>query len=228
MGVLALHGEKNGFWCKMAGWISECLSSATFSILINGSPFVFFSASRGLRQCDRLSPLLFVIVGEALSRMLHAASNSKLMKGFRPSHGAEEISHLQFADDTLLFCDANETQICNIKAILLCFEAVSGLRVNFFKSEMIGVRVNEDRLAMFADLFGCKVGSLCLGLASKSLWQPILERMEKKLSLWKANYLSLGGKITLIKAALTNLPTYFMSLFQCPMEVINKIRSTLR
>ena len=92
---------------------------------------------------------------------------------------------------------------------------MSGLRLNF-KSAIIGVRVNEDRLAMFADLFGCKVGSLCLGLASKSLWQPILERMEKKLSLWKANYLSLGGKITLIKAALANLPIYFMSLLKCP------------
>ena len=119
MGVLALHGEKNGFWCKMAGWISECLSSATFLILINGSPFGFFSTSKGLRQSDPLSSFLFVVVGEALSRMLHAASNVKLIKGFWPSHGAEEISHLEFADDTFLFCDANETQICNLKSILL-------------------------------------------------------------------------------------------------------------
>ena len=92
--------------------------------------------------------------------MLHTASNANLIKGFRPSNGAQEISRLQFADDTLFFCDANETQILNIKVIIFCFEAVSGLRINFFKSETIGVRVNENRLAMLADIFGCKVGSL--------------------------------------------------------------------
>lgn len=87
------------------------------------------------------------------------ASNANLIKGFRPSNGAQEISRLQFADDTLFFCDANEMQILNIKVILLCFSAVSGLRINFLKSGMIGVRVNEDRLAMLTDIFGCKVGS---------------------------------------------------------------------
>eukprot|EP00268_Persea_americana_P026128 TRINITY_DN25505_c0_g3_i1.p1 TRINITY_DN25505_c0_g3~~TRINITY_DN25505_c0_g3_i1.p1 ORF type:complete len:111 (-),score=10.51 TRINITY_DN25505_c0_g3_i1:253-585(-) len=98
---------------------------------------------------------------------------------------------------------------------------------------MIGVRMNEDRLGTFVDLFCCKGGSLtssplglplCHGLVSKSLWNPVIERMERKLSLWKANYLSLGGRITLIKAALANLPIYFMSLFKCPMEVINQIK----
>ena len=151
--------------------------------------------------------------------MLHAACNANLIKGFRPSRGAEEISHLQFPVDTLLFCDANETQICNIKAILMCFEAVSGLRVNFFQSEMIGVRVDEDRLAILADLFGCRAGSLpssylglplCHSSASKSMSQPVLERIERKLTLWKANYLSLGGRITLIIAALANLPIYVL------------------
>ena len=97
---------------------------------------------------------------------------------------------------------------------------------------MIGVSVNEARLAMFTDLFGCKAGSiatsdlglpLCLGSASKALWQPVLERLEKKLSLWKPKYLSLGGRIMFIKAALANLPIYFMSLSRCPMEVINQI-----
>ena len=99
----------------------------------------FFSASKGLCQGDPLSSSLFVIVGEALSRMLHAVRNANVIKGFRPSYGAQEITHLQFANDTFLFCEANETQILNIKAILLCFEAISSLRVDLFKGEMIGV-----------------------------------------------------------------------------------------
>eukprot|EP00268_Persea_americana_P008169 TRINITY_DN13144_c0_g1_i12.p1 TRINITY_DN13144_c0_g1~~TRINITY_DN13144_c0_g1_i12.p1 ORF type:complete len:489 (+),score=85.97 TRINITY_DN13144_c0_g1_i12:613-2079(+) len=229
--------RRMGFGVKWRAWILECLSSATFSIIINGSPTGFFSASRGLRQGDPLSPFLFVIIGEALSRMLHAGVNANLFEGFRPANTILEISHLQFADDTLLFCNADEDQLRNVKAILFYFEAVSGLRVNFFKSELIGIKVNEDHLNRLANIFGCKAVTLpstylglplCGGTSTNSLWSPVLERMEKKLSLWKAKYLSLGGRVTLIKAALTNLPIYFMSLFKCPMEVMNRIEKMQR
>ena len=168
--------------------------------------------------------------------MLQAANNANLIKGFCPANDDQVISHLQFTD-TLLFCDTNEFQLLNVKAILLCLEAVSGLRVNFFKSEMIGVRVEDTHLASLADILGCKVGSLpssylglplCIEVASKALRSPMIERMEKRLSLWKANYLSLGGRITLIKAALANLPIYFMSMFRCPMEVIKHFEKLQR
>jgi hypothetical protein len=77
-----------------------------FSVLVNGSPSSFFSSSRGLRYGDPLSPFLFVIVMEALSRMLSAIVNGGLLLGF--SVGSRhscvvDISHLLFADDTLFF-----------------------------------------------------------------------------------------------------------------------------
>ena len=75
-----------GYGTKWRGWISECLSSATLSICIKGSLFGFFSATRGLRQGDPLSPFLFSIIGGALSRMLQAANNANLIKGFCPSN----------------------------------------------------------------------------------------------------------------------------------------------
>lgn len=65
--------------------------------------------------------------------------------------GAPTINHLQFADDTLLFCDADVDQLLNVKAILLCFEAVSGLKVNFFKCEMLGVQIPNLQLEYLAD-----------------------------------------------------------------------------
>ena len=58
---------------------------------------------------------------------MHAGVNAKLFEGFRPASENLIISHLQFADDMLLFSDANEDQLCNVKAILLCLEVVSGL-----------------------------------------------------------------------------------------------------
>eukprot|EP00268_Persea_americana_P046828 TRINITY_DN48445_c0_g1_i1.p1 TRINITY_DN48445_c0_g1~~TRINITY_DN48445_c0_g1_i1.p1 ORF type:complete len:114 (-),score=18.34 TRINITY_DN48445_c0_g1_i1:96-437(-) len=102
---------------------------------------------------------------------------------------AREITQLQFVDDAILFCEAEEEQLRNIKVILLCFEAVSSLRVNFFKSELIGIRVDESHLQNLTDLIGYKAGALpstylglplCYGAASKSLWMPVLERLEKK------------------------------------------------
>ena len=67
--------------------------------------------------------------------------------------------HFSLVDDTLIFCDANEDQIRNVKAILICFEAVSGLEINFFKSELIGIRVEESLIRKFAKILGCKVGT---------------------------------------------------------------------
>ena len=71
-----------GFGVQWRAWILECLSPASFSIMINGSPKGFFSASRGLCQGDPLSPFLFVVVGEALSQMIYAGANANLIQGF--------------------------------------------------------------------------------------------------------------------------------------------------
>ena len=75
------------------------------------------------------------------------AENQNLISGFRVAKTAPSISHLQFADDTLIFCEAKEDQIKNVKAILYCFEAVLGLKINFFKSELIGIRVEESLMS---------------------------------------------------------------------------------
>ena len=64
----------------------------------------------------------------ALGRMIKGAVRAGLFEGFRVARNSQAISHLQFADDTLIFCGENEDQIRNVKATLLCFEAVSGLR----------------------------------------------------------------------------------------------------
>lgn len=96
------------------------------------------------------------------------------------------------------------------------------LRIDFYKSELIGIRVEEVLMHLYAKVLGCKVDSipatyfgllLCVELTNKSLWNPIIERIESKLSLWKANNICMGGRVTLIKSVLANLPIYFMFVF---------------
>ena len=78
-----------------------------FSVLVNGSPHVLFGSSRGIHQCDLLSPLLFVIVIEALSKMMEKAVGKGLLVGFSVGRAGRNnllIFHLLFPD-TLIFCE---------------------------------------------------------------------------------------------------------------------------
>lgn len=106
---------------------------------MNGSPAGFFHSSRGLLQGGPLSPFLFIIVTEALSRLTKKLEESGLLAGFLVSEGAPPISHLQFADDTLFLYEANHLQLRLLRCTLRCFEAVSGIRRNLMKSSIFAV-----------------------------------------------------------------------------------------
>ena len=88
-----------------------------YSILINGSPFDFFQSSRGLRQGDPLSPYLFVIAMEVFSCLLRRAISGGFLSGWRVRGWSGEgilISHLLFADDTLVFCEDSLGQMTHL------------------------------------------------------------------------------------------------------------------
>lgn len=137
-----------------------------------------------------------MLVGEALSRMLEAASNAYPIRGFKPAANSPLASHIQFSDDAMILCDANSDQILNAKAILHCFEVVSGLKVSFFTSELIGVTTDSSSLPGFANFLGCKVGSLLasyLGLPHVLvMWQNLFGILS--LREWRSTWLY-GGKI---------------------------------
>ena len=93
-------------------------------MLVNGSPANFFGSSRVRRQGDLLSPMLFLVMMEVFSRMVKRMEGTGLLSGFRADgrRGRGEcISHLLFADDTILFCDAVVEQILHVRLLLLCF-----------------------------------------------------------------------------------------------------------
>ena len=109
---------------------------------------------------------------------------------------------------------------------------MSSFKINFLKSVLIGIKVGEAHLYQYANTLGRKVGSfpvsylglpLCFGSVRKDVWNPVAERVERKLSIWKANYLSIGGRVTLIKSVLANIPVYFLSTFKCPVSIISRI-----
>ncbi|RVX21575.1 putative ribonuclease H protein [Vitis vinifera] len=190
----------------------------------------FFQSSRGLRQGNPLSLYLFVLVMEAFSSLLRKAVARGFVSACKArSRGGEgvNVSHLLFVDDTLVFCGASKVQLLHLNWILMWFEAMSGLRINLDKGELIpmGCVNNVEELAA---AIGCKVGSLptsYLGLPlgaqyrSRAVWDGVEERMRKKLARWKSQYISKGGRITLIRSTLANMPIYFMSMLSMPRKV---------
>jgi hypothetical protein len=208
-----------GFGERWRDWIEFCISMVKFSILANDTPSSFFQSSRGLRQGDLLSPLLFVVVMESLSRMLNATMLQSLLIGFFVGTMDNEelvVNHLLFADDTLIFCGEQAEHVCNLKCTFLCFKAASGLRINLGKSKIVPIGQVED-VDYLAHIVGCRLGSLlmtCLGLPlgasfkSISIWNGVLEKVERRLARWQT---------------LSSIPTYYLSLFPIPVSVAKRL-----
>ncbi|RVW90756.1 Transposon TX1 uncharacterized 149 kDa protein [Vitis vinifera] len=229
--------EKKGFSPRWRKWMSGCLSSVSYAILVNGSAKGWVKASRGLRQGDPLSPFLFTLVADVLSRMLMRAEERNMMEGFRVGRNRTRVSHLQFADNTIFFSNSREEELQTLKSLLLVFGHISGLKVNLNKSSIYGINLDQAHLSRLAEMLDCKASGwpiLYLGLPlggnpkACGFWDPVVERISSRLDGWQKTYLSFGGRITLIQSCLTHLPSYFLSLFKIPASVAAKIERLQR
>ena len=155
-----------------------------------------------------------------------------LIKGVVFGDNGTHITHLQFADDTLLFIEPNMEYLLNIKRIFRCFELVSGLKINFHKSCLVKVGKKGLTDGVWAAAFGCVSSSLpinYLGLPlggnprKMATWNVVLNKIQQRVAPWKRSLISKGGRLVLIKAVLSNLPTYFMSEYSIPSGVARKI-----
>ncbi|GAU40363.1 hypothetical protein TSUD_319750 [Trifolium subterraneum] len=135
------------------------------------------------------------------------------------------VSHLQFADDTLLLGAKSWANIRALRVVLVLFETMSGLKVNFHKNMLVGVNIPDSWLGEAASALCCKVGkipfvylSLPIGGDPRRLgfWEPVLTRLQNRLSGWKSRFLSFGGRLVLLKSVLTSLLVYALSFFKAP------------
>ena len=144
------------------------------------------------------------------------------------------VSHLQFTDDTLLIGVKSWANVRALKAVQFLFEAISELKVNFHKSMLFGVNVNDFWLHEADLVMNCKHGripflyvGLPIGGDPRKLQFSYLlvERIRSRLSGWKCKNLSLGCRLVLLKPVLSSIPIYFLSFFIAPSCIISTLNS---
>jgi len=117
---------------------------------------------RGLRQGDPLSPYLFVMMAEVLNKLLLKAAEMGFIQGVQVGSRTVTLTHLQFADDTLIFCEPKLEYLQNLKVILYCFQSFSGLTVNYAKSGLVVIDKEDGWAARAADILKFKLVQLPL------------------------------------------------------------------
>lgn len=157
--LLACHRSR-GFNDKWCGWVSQILRNGTVSVKINDELGPYIQSAKGVRQGDPFSPFLFNMAAECLTKMVLAAQKNNLIQGLAPDLVEHGVAILQYVDDTVICMSHDEDKTVNLKLLLYLFELMSGLKINFLKSEVFTIRGDNVIDKFYADLFNCQVGSL--------------------------------------------------------------------
>nr|KAJ0193757.1 hypothetical protein LSAT_V11C800390710 [Lactuca sativa] len=225
-----------GFGNRWRFWIQGSLASSRASVLINGVPTKEFPITKGVRQGDPLSPFFFIIAMEGLNVAMRSAIQNSLYSGISLPNNGPSIYHLFYADDVLFVGDWSISNFKNLSRTLKCFHVVSGLNVNFHKSKVYGIGIDNYDVVSCANIMGCEVANLPFVYLSvpvganmnlKRNWKPVIDKVQGKLSGWKSKTLSFGGKLTLVKSVLGSMPLFYVSIFKAPnfvIDLLEKIR----
>ena len=199
-----------GFSQRWISLISMCIRLVTYPILLNGQPHGLIPPQRGLHQGDPLSPYLFLLITEGLHELLKRVEIGGNLRGVSLCPAGPCISHLLFADDSLIFYRASMSNCQTIQSILQIYENASGQNINrgktnLFFSTNTSAQTQEEIKNLLAILaiqrFEQYLGLPSLvGRAKKRSFNMIKERIWKKLKGWKEKLLSQAGREILFKA----------------------------
>jgi hypothetical protein len=228
-----------GFSPLFVNLISACTDNPWIAPLVNGRPTSFFQARRGLRQGCPLSPFLYILMADSLSRKLSAELASGSLPGLKPSTSSPAQNHSLFADDSLLLGGASVRIAKDFDLVLKRYCRVTGASINERKSAIYGWNIGQQELTGISNTLGFtghaqweKINYLGLpiinGCNKRSLWTEIIGKIKAKISVWGGYWLTKGGKAILIKSVLSALPIYQASFLLAPKSVTDLISKLLR
>ena len=228
---------KLGFHYKWRNWIMECLRTVTYSFSINGEVKEYVTPGRGIRQGDPLSPYLFLLCSEGFSNLLRRAAESKKMSGMRICRRGPSITHLFFADDSLIFCKANQQQATELMRVLQVYAIGSGQLINLDKSSILFSKnvspvVKQEICQIMGNMQQVSQGKY-LGLpmvvtrTKEQIFGFIRTNIQQRILKWQNRLLSAAGKEIMLKSVSMAMPTYTMSCFKVPKRLCKDISSIM-
>ncbi|KAL0415786.1 UNVERIFIED_CONTAM: hypothetical protein Slati_3410500 [Sesamum latifolium] len=213
-----------GFHDRVVSLVMACVSTVTFSSVLNGSNFGFIRPKRGLHQ-------------EAFSRMIQREESLGLLKGVAVSRSGPRVSHLLFADDTLLFVQTTHEALLCIRRTLQKFEEVSRLAINWQKSaagfsknmeaaprEELGRVLGVATVEKHEKYLGLPT---VMGRSKRAVFEHIKERVWNKMQHWRSKFLSQASRSVLLKAMVQAVPSYVMSVFRIPDTLLGELESMM-
>ncbi|KAG8060373.1 hypothetical protein GUJ93_ZPchr0002g26796 [Zizania palustris] len=224
--------EAKGYPHRWNDWIMRVVMGGKVCIRMNDKVGPYFNTCRGLRQGDPLSPLLFDIAADALSFMVSKAVQGGLIAGLGGDNITGGVPILQYADDTIFLLQNDLVHAKNLKFILCLFEHMSGLKVNFHKSEVFCVGMNLERSRNFCQVLTCKMGDFPIQYLGLPLnknritncdWRICENKVEKRLSCWKGKLLDIGSRLILLNSCISSIPLYMLSFYEIPKGVLKRI-----
>ena len=224
---------KFNFPANLIDLIMSYVFSVSTSLLFNGGCIDSFCPTRGIRQGDPLSPYLFILCMEFLGHLIQEKCDAKLWSPLKASRSRPSFSHLVFANDLVLFASADPNNCHTIKAVLNEFCLRSGQSVSEAKSRVFfSPNVELDQRDFLSDILGFNSTPNLrkyLGLPLKHAgdhkhdFDFVLDRVKKKLAGWKANLLSMVGRVVLIHASSSTIPNYVMQYAPLPSKILKGI-----
>lgn len=213
--------------------IMHCITTSSIGMLVNGTKPKYFQPSRGIGQGDSLSPYIFILCIELLSRLINYQVDINNWDPIKTSPRSSTFSHLLFADDITLMGKINKKTSHCIKNCLDLFSKKSGLTINKAKSKIIiSPHCPKETSSYLQSLFGIKstidFGNylgfqsliIILGL---NIFQFIIDRLQSRLAHRKCPTLSMVGRITLATSTLSTIPSHLIQYTLLPNKTINPI-----
>ncbi|KAM6543834.1 hypothetical protein CsatB_008281 [Cannabis sativa] len=217
--------------------VIRCVSTISFRLCINQGISNLIIPSRGIRQGDPLSPYLFLLVVEGLSVIIPSKEHLALFKDISICRSSPSISHMLFADDSLLFTQVSHHNSSYIQDILSTYNKAMGQFVNLAKSSVLFSRntSHHDKHYFLSSLGMADKPFIdtylgvpqCFARSKKSSFHFILQRASSKLSVWKSKLFSKAGKEVLLKAVIQAILSYVMSCYRVPQSICKQLEKLM-
>lgn len=227
-----------GFSKTFQDLIYRSICNIWYRVNVNGILSDKFRSSRGVRQGDPLSPLLFILAQQILSFNIRKLEARGSLIPYKLGRNVQSISHLFYADDMLLFTNGRKSSVKEFILLLKAYELSSGQQVNLEKSGFYPSKwVHGRRLNRLARRLGCSAKQFPLtylgaplfkGRCKGIYFEDLVNKFANRITGWKAKFISFAGKATLIKSTLSSLHIHTLSCLAIPKHTIARMEGIMR